>query len=186
MIFKRLMFLAHLAPAASFQPRLHGRAATSAGAAVVPHTATPPQMATLRAPKKIFVLGGDGFCGWPTALDLSDAGHEVVIIDNLSRRKVDLELGCSSLTPIQTPETRVVTWNKLSGNRLQYVHMDLAREYDSFLKLLCDEKPDTIVHFAEQRAAPYSMKNAACKRWAPYGNHLAKEQASCPGCTGTP
>jgi len=58
--------------------------------------------------KKIIVLGGDGFCGWPTSLHLSDAGHDVVIVDNLSRRNIDTELGCSSLTPIQPPEVRYV------------------------------------------------------------------------------
>ena len=56
--------------------------------------------------KKVLVLGGDGFCGWPTSLHLSDQGHEVVIVDNLSRRNIDLELGCDSLTPIQSPEVR--------------------------------------------------------------------------------
>ena len=56
--------------------------------------------------KKIIVLGGDGFCGWPTSLHLSDAGHDVVIVDNLARRNIDTELGCSSLTPIQPPEVR--------------------------------------------------------------------------------
>merc|ERR1719473_1048982 len=76
--------------------------------------------------KKIFVLGGDGFCGWPTALHLSDKGHEVVIIDNLSRRKIDVELGCSSLTPIASPETRVNTWNELTGKNLRFEYIDLA------------------------------------------------------------
>jgi len=56
------------------------------------------------SPKKVLVLGGDGFCGWPTSLHLSDQGHEVVIVDNLSRRNIDIELGCDSLTPIQSPE----------------------------------------------------------------------------------
>jgi len=54
--------------------------------------------------KKVLVLGGDGFCGWPTSLYLSDQGHDVVVVDNLSRRNIDNELGCDSLTPIQTPE----------------------------------------------------------------------------------
>ena len=54
--------------------------------------------------KKIIVLGGDGFCGWPTSLYLSDQGHDVIIVDNLSRRKIDLDLGCDSLTPIASPE----------------------------------------------------------------------------------
>ena len=64
------------------------------------------------SPKKIIVLGGDGFCGWPTSLYLSDRGHDVVIVDNLSRRKIDLDLGCDSLTPIQSPEVRVMAWRK--------------------------------------------------------------------------
>ena len=56
--------------------------------------------------KKVIVLGGDGFCGWPTSLYLSDRGHDVIIVDNLSRRKIDLDLGCDSLTPIASPEVR--------------------------------------------------------------------------------
>jgi hypothetical protein len=60
--------------------------------------------------KKVLVLGGDGFCGWPTSLYLSDMGHDVVIVDNLSRRNIDVELGCDSLTPIQSPEVSKVTY----------------------------------------------------------------------------
>jgi UDP-sulfoquinovose synthase len=59
------------------------------------------------SPKKVIVLGGDGFCGWPTSLYLSDQGHDITIVDNLSRRNIDIELGCDSLTPIQSPE---VSW----------------------------------------------------------------------------
>ena len=58
--------------------------------------------------KKVIILGGDGFCGWPTSLYLSDQGHDVVIVDNLSRRKIDLDLGCDSLTPISSPEVSVI------------------------------------------------------------------------------
>jgi hypothetical protein len=57
--------------------------------------------------KKVIVLGGDGFCGWPTSLYLSDQGHDVVIVDNLSRRNIDIELGCDSLTPIQSMDVSV-------------------------------------------------------------------------------
>ena len=64
--------------------------------------------------KKVIVLGGDGFCGWPTSLHLSDQGHEVVIVDNLSRRKIDLDLGCDSLTPIASPEVRALAPDFLS------------------------------------------------------------------------
>jgi len=129
--------------------------------------------------KKVFVLGGDGFCGWPTALHLSNLGHEVVIIDDLSRRKIDVELGASSLTPISTPEVRVATWNDMSGKDVKYVYMDLANEYDRFLQLIKSEKPDTMVHFAEQRAAPYSMKNSATKRYTIENNMGATHNALC-------
>jgi hypothetical protein len=61
----------------------------------------------LEPKKKVMVLGGDGFCGWPTSLYLSDRGHDVMIVDNLSRRKIDLDLGCDSLTPIASPEVRM-------------------------------------------------------------------------------
>jgi len=129
--------------------------------------------------KKIFVLGGDGFCGWPTALHLSDAGHDVVIVDNLSRRKIDVELGCSSLTPITSPETRVAAWKEVSGKDVRFLYLDLAEEYDRFAQILKEEQPDTIVHFAEQRAAPYSMKNAATKRYTINNNLGATHNVLC-------
>jgi UDP-sulfoquinovose synthase len=65
--------------------------------------------------ERIIVLGGDGFCGWPTSLYLSQAGYEVVIVDNLSRRKIDDELGCQSLTPIQPMAARLAAWQELTG-----------------------------------------------------------------------
>ena len=58
----------------------------------------------------ILVLGGDGFCGWPTSLHLSAVGYDVAIVDNLSRRKIDIELGTESLTPLQTPQVRLAKW----------------------------------------------------------------------------
>jgi len=129
--------------------------------------------------KKIFVLGGDGFCGWPTACHLSDKGHDVVIIDNLSRRKIDVELGCDSLTPISSPEVRVETWTELTGKQMRFEYMDVAQEYDRFLQMIKDEKPDTMVHFAEQRAAPYSMKNGATKRYTVENNLGGTHNALC-------
>lgn len=130
--------------------------------------------------KKIFVLGGDGFCGWPVALHLSDIGHEVVIIDNLSRRKIDLDLGCSSLTPIATPEVRVATWNSISNREpIRFVNLDLAVEYDRFVQMIKEERPDTMVHFAEQRAAPYSQKTPATKRYTVNNNVGATHNVLC-------
>jgi UDP-sulfoquinovose synthase len=115
--------------------------------------------------KRIIVFGGDGFCGWPTSLRLSRRGDEVTIVDNLSRRNIDAELGCSSLTPISDIAERISRWEKLTGRRIVYRNFDIAQRYDQLLSLLEETRPDTVVHFAEQRAAPYSMKSSRNKRY---------------------
>lgn len=114
---------------------------------------------------KVFILGGDGFCGWPTSLHLSALGHDVTIIDNLSRRDIDNELEAGSLTPIQYMGTRLKAWNETTGRDIRFERLDVAKNYHRLLTLIQDEKPDAIVHFAEQRAAPYSMKSSAHKRY---------------------
>ncbi len=114
---------------------------------------------------KVLILGGDGFCGWPTALHLSDVGWDVTIVDNLSRRAIDLEMEVESLTPIRPIGERIRVWEELSGNAIGYVHLNLAEEYDRFETLLRDLRPDAIVHFGEQRSAPYSMRNTPAKRY---------------------
>ena len=114
---------------------------------------------------KVLVLGGDGFCGWPTSLNLSDNGHDVTIVDNLSRREIDLELEVDSLTPIRPIGERIRVWKELTGKQIDFVHLDLAEEYDRFEGLLREIRPDAIVHFGEQRAAPYSMRNTIAKRY---------------------
>ena len=119
---------------------------------------------------KILVLGGDGFCGWPTSLHLSDAGHDVVIVDNLSRRQIDVLLEVQSLTPIAPLSTRRQMWHEVSGKKIGFELLDLANEYDKLVALLKKHKPDAIVHFAEQRAAPYSMKTPKTKRYTVNNN----------------
>ena len=114
---------------------------------------------------KVLVLGGDGFCGWPTSLHLADVGHDVTIIDNLSRRAIDLELEVDSLTPIRPIGERIRVWKELSGQEIGFVNLNLATEYDRFETLLRDLRPDAIVHFGEQRSAPYSMRSNAAKRY---------------------
>ncbi len=114
---------------------------------------------------KVLVLGGDGFCGWPTSLHLADVGHDVTIIDNLSRRAIDLELEVDSLTPIRPIGERIRVWKELSGQEIGFVNLNLATEYDRFENLLRDLRPDAIVHFGEQRSAPYSMRSNAAKRY---------------------
>ncbi|MFC4352553.1 NAD-dependent epimerase/dehydratase family protein [Fodinicurvata halophila] len=119
---------------------------------------------------KIVVLGGDGFCGWPTALHLSARGHEVIIVDNLSRRKIDIELEVNSLTPIRSLGERVHAWNEISGNVIRTENITIGKHYHRLLSLLRDEKPDAVIHFAEQRAAPYSMKSSWHKRYTVNNN----------------
>jgi UDP-sulfoquinovose synthase len=114
---------------------------------------------------RILILGGDGFSGWPTALHLSHKGHDVLILDNLSRRQIDDELGVSSLTPIQSIATRLAAWREVSGKTIGFQKLDVARAYERLLGALREYHPDAIVHFAEQRAAPYSMKSSRHKRY---------------------
>ncbi|RVW07243.1 NAD-dependent epimerase/dehydratase family protein [Prescottella agglutinans] len=114
---------------------------------------------------RILVLGGDGFCGWPSALHLSKHGHDVTIVDSLVRRRIDDELGVQSLTPIRSLHERVRAWHEVSGRRIRVVELDLAHDYDGLATLLAAKWPDAVVHFAEQRAAPYSMKSPSHKRY---------------------
>jgi len=114
---------------------------------------------------RILILGGDGFCGWPTSLHLSACGLEVAIVDNFARRKADVELEAESLTPISPMGTRRAAWRELTGNELGFYDIDVAQDYHRLRELLAELQPDAIVHFAEQRAAPYSMKSAAHKRY---------------------
>jgi UDP-sulfoquinovose synthase len=127
----------------------------------------------------VMVLGGDGFCGWPTSLYLSNLGHEVTIVDNLSRRKIDVELEVDSLTPISPISTRLAVWQEVTGRRIRYDNLTLGQDYQEFVELLRDVEPDAIVHFAEQRAAPYSMKSAREKRYTVRNNLNATHDVLC-------
>ncbi|HLX22610.1 MAG TPA: NAD-dependent epimerase/dehydratase family protein [Usitatibacter sp.] len=128
---------------------------------------------------KILVLGGDGFCGWPSALHLSKAGHDVTIVDNLSRRRIDEELDSYSLTPIAPVHERLATWNRVSGKKIEFVYLDVAHEYDRLVQLISHARPDAIVHFAEQRAAPYSMKSPGHKRYTVDNNVNGTHNVLC-------
>ena len=122
---------------------------------------------------RIIVLGGDGFCGWPTALHLSKLGHEVTIVDNLSRRKIDIELEVDSLTPIRPLSERISAWKDISGRDIRVETLTVGEDYDRLLGLIRETVPDAIVHFAEQRAAPYSMKSSWHKRYTVRNNLMA-------------
>ncbi|WP_420392886.1 NAD-dependent epimerase/dehydratase family protein [Acuticoccus sp.] len=128
---------------------------------------------------KIVVLGGDGFCGWPTSLHLSKRGHDVIVVDNLSRRKIDVELEVQSLTPVRHLSERLTAWREVSGETIRYVNFTVGENYHRLLSLIVDERPDAIVHFAEQRAAPYSMKSPTHKRYTVKNNLTATHDVLC-------
>jgi UDP-sulfoquinovose synthase len=128
---------------------------------------------------RIVVLGGDGFCGWPTSLHLSKCGHEIVIVDNLSRRKIDVELEVESLTPIRPLSERLGVWHDATGNTIRSEDFTVGENYHRLLTLIQEERPDVIIHFAEQRAAPYSMKSSSHKRYTVNNNLNATNDVLC-------
>ena len=129
--------------------------------------------------ENIIILGGDGFCGWPTSLGLSKAGYEITIVDNLSRRKIDVDLECESLTPITPISTRIKAWKSLTGKEIKFIHLDVSRQYHKLYTLIRELQPRAIVHFAEQRAAPYSMKSPFHKRYTVDNNINATHNTLC-------
>jgi UDP-sulfoquinovose synthase len=128
---------------------------------------------------RILVLGGDGFCGWPTSLYLSSRGHDVTIADNLSRRKIDVELEVESLTPIRPVSERLRAWREVSGREIGFESFTVGENYHRLLTFIRERKPDVIIHFAEQRAAPYSMKSSWHKRYTVNNNLNATNDVLC-------
>ena len=105
---------------------------------------------------RITVLGGDGYCGWATALYLSSKGHEIAIVDNYIRRQWDFEIGAQTLTPIRPLTERLTVWHQLTGRAIDLFVGDIC-DHDFTAATIQSFEPDAIVHFAEQRSAPYSM-----------------------------
>ncbi|HEV2581688.1 MAG TPA: NAD-dependent epimerase/dehydratase family protein [Ktedonobacteraceae bacterium] len=105
---------------------------------------------------RILIAGGDGYLGWPQALYLSGQGHEITLFDNLMRRHFDLQQGYDSLTPISSIHERIAAWKEISGQQIQFVVGDTV-DYEALSGVFRDFQPQAVVHFAEQRSAPYSM-----------------------------
>jgi UDP-sulfoquinovose synthase len=118
---------------------------------------------------RILILGGDGYLGWPTALHLSDCGHDVAVGDNFVRRQYDHEMGVESLVPIEPLHTRTRVWRELSGREIAVFVVDLTDAHQTFA-MIERFRPDTIIHFAEQRAAPYSMIDREHAVYTHYNN----------------
>jgi len=119
---------------------------------------------------RIILAGGDGFCGWPLSLRLSLKNHEILILDNLSRRAIDKELGIASLTPIKEITVRIDRWFLMTGRKIHFEEVDLSIEYEKLCKVIHEFKPQTIIHLGEQRSAPYSMKNSTTRRYTVSNN----------------
>jgi UDP-sulfoquinovose synthase len=105
---------------------------------------------------KIAVLGGDGYCGWATALHLSAKGHSVAIVDNFVRRQWDHDLGTATLTPIRPLAERLAAWHHITTETIDCFVGDVT-DYAFLSSTIKEIEPDAVIHFAEQRAAPYSM-----------------------------
>jgi len=105
---------------------------------------------------KVMIIGGDGYCGWATALHLSARGYRVCIVDNLCRRQFDLQLGLDTLTPITSVHDRIQRWGEVSGNHIELEIGDILN-FEFFSDAFQRFNPDALVHFGEQRSAPYSM-----------------------------
>jgi UDP-sulfoquinovose synthase len=105
---------------------------------------------------KVLVIGGDGYCGWATALYLSNRGYEVGILDSLVRRHWDTQLGIDTLTPIAPIRQRIQRWKDLTGKHIDLFVGDIT-DYQFLLGALQQFEPEAIVHFGEQRSAPFSM-----------------------------
>jgi UDP-sulfoquinovose synthase len=105
---------------------------------------------------RVLVVGGDGYCGWATALYLSNRGYEVAIVDNLIRRYWDIELGVDTLTPIAPIRQRVDRWYALTGKKIELYLGDI-QDYSFVSRVFKSFNPESVVHFGEQRSAPYSM-----------------------------
>ncbi|KAK9699755.1 hypothetical protein RND81_08G194300 [Saponaria officinalis] len=106
--------------------------------------------------KRVMVIGGDGYCGWATALHLSNKNYEVAIVDNLVRRLFDHQLGLDSLTPIASIQNRIRRWKLLTGKDIE-LHVGDICDFEFLAETFKSFEPDAVVHFGEQRSAPYSM-----------------------------
>ncbi|MGH3328953.1 MAG: NAD-dependent epimerase/dehydratase family protein [Streptomycetales bacterium] len=105
---------------------------------------------------RILVLGGNGYLGWPQALYLSARGHDVFVADSLVRRRFDLEHSIDSLVPIASPHRRTARWRNCTGREIGFEVLDLT-DHAALARVFADFQPEALVHFGEQRSAPFSM-----------------------------
>lgn len=114
--------------------------------------------------KNILVLGGDGFIGWPLSLELASAGHNVTIADNFMRRTIDLELNAESIVKIYSMSERRNAAKNILNVDIDFIFLDITKDFDEFKQILKEKNIETIVHLAEIKSAPYSMLNSKKSR----------------------
>jgi len=105
---------------------------------------------------RILILGGDGYLGWSTAMHFSNRGHEVAVVDNFLRRRLHLERGTDSLTPIQSLHDRVNVWQTVTGKTITMYVGDLC-QWEFVARVFQEFEPEAIIHYGEMPSAPYSM-----------------------------
>ena len=118
---------------------------------------------------RVLILGGDGYCGWPTALHLSHLGYDIAIFDSFVRRQWDHMYNIHSLTPVYPIDQRIQAWKKLTNRQIQLFKGDLL-DYDELVYAINTFRPDAVVHFAEQRSAPFSMIDRKCAVMTQHNN----------------
>jgi UDP-sulfoquinovose synthase len=106
---------------------------------------------------RILILGGDGYLGWPTAMHFSQLGHDVMVVDNLSKRQWEAEMDAAPLEPVPTLRHRVRVWREVTGKEIQVAIGDIAENHRFVYEVFADFLPEAVVHYAEQPSAPYSM-----------------------------
>jgi UDP-sulfoquinovose synthase len=118
---------------------------------------------------RILILGGDGYLGWPTAMHFSARGDEVMVVDNFCKRRIEMEDGIEPLEPIPTLHKRVALWQEVSGKEIRLRVGDLVNH--RFVYSILEEfQPETIIHYAEQPSAPYSMQGREQAVFTQYNN----------------
>ena len=107
---------------------------------------------------RVLILGGDGYLGWPTAMNLGANGHEIAVADNYLRRNICREEDSEALFNVPNLNERARIWEKISGNRINVFIGDLC-DWNFISRLFKETKPEAVIHYAEQPSAPYSMLN---------------------------
>ena len=124
---------------------------------------------------KVLILGGDGYLGWPTAMNLSNLGYSVAVLDNYLKRWIFNKLGITPLIDCPNLEERANIWKGLTGHDIKVYVGDIG-EQDFLFKVVKEFEPDTIIHYGEIPSAPYSMLNHNTS-WETIQNNLRATMA---------